>query len=170
MTTHYDILLIMRHACASYLDITLFSYMWNTNSVLLFSRARRTGKTRPDSTTRHHDYWHHLFPKFKPIHPHFPFWHTSRTAWWFVKDFVWGGALARLNQQSSPTTTNHNQQQTMTQPEETRLDSRLEQTVLQLTSDYRPDSTSSIYDAKSQEYFRYCTSLYPQDQYAAIYV
>jgi hypothetical protein len=56
----------------------------------------------------------------------------------------------------------------MTQPEETRLDSRLEQTVLQLTSGYRPDSTSSIYDAKSQEYFRYCTSLYPQDQYAKV--
>jgi hypothetical protein len=61
-----------------------------------------------------------------------------------------------------------NQQQILTQPEETLLDSQLEQTVLRITSEYRPDSSTTIYDAKSNEYFQYCTSLYPNDPYSKV--
>jgi hypothetical protein len=74
------------------------------------------------------------------------------------------GRPSRTSQQPSPPSTTTR----LTQPEETGLDSRLEQTVLRITSEYRPDSTSSIYDAKSQEYFQYCTSLYPNDPYAMV--
>ena len=73
------------------------------------------------------------------------------------------GRPSRTSQQPSPPTTTR-----LTQPEETGLDSRLEQTVLRITSEYRPDSTSSIYDAKSQEYFQYCTRLYLNDPYAMV--
>jgi hypothetical protein len=83
---------------------------------------------------------------------------------------VRGRGRPRRNQQSSPasTTTNLVNQQALTQPEETAFDSQLEQTVLQIQSEYRPDSTSTIYDAKSQEYFAYCTSLYPTNPYAKV--
>jgi hypothetical protein len=59
---------------------------------------------------------------------------------------------------------------TLRQPEQAALDSSLEQMVLRITFEYtRPDSTSSIYDAKSNEYFvQYCTSLYPNDPYAKV--
>jgi hypothetical protein len=60
------------------------------------------------------------------------------------------------------------EQQTLTQPDETAQDARLEQVVLSITNAYRPDSTSTIYDAKSQEYFGYCASLYPNDRYASV--
>jgi hypothetical protein len=56
----------------------------------------------------------------------------------------------------------------LTQPDETAQDARLEQIVLDITNEYRPDSTSTIYDAKSKEYFGYCTSLYPRDRYAMV--
>jgi hypothetical protein len=44
----------------------------------------------------------------------------------------------------------------------------LEQLVLRITNEYRPDSRSTIYDAKSNEYFQYCASLYPTDPYAKV--
>jgi hypothetical protein len=48
------------------------------------------------------------------------------------------------------------------------MDSNLEQIVLGIAQEYRPDSTSAIYDSKSNEYFGYCTSLYPNDPYAKV--
>jgi hypothetical protein len=57
---------------------------------------------------------------------------------------------------------------TMAPPEETAMDSRLEQTVLRITYEYRPDSTTTVYDSKSNKYFQYCTSFYPNDPYAKV--
>ena len=65
---------------------------------------------------------------------------------------------------STTTTT----EQVLTQPDERAMDSNLEQIVLGIAQEYRPDSTSAIYDAKSNEYFGYCTSLYPNDPYAKV--
>jgi hypothetical protein len=79
------------------------------------------------------------------------------------------GRPRRNPQQSSPAApVAIANQQTLTQPEETLLDSQLEQTVLRITSEYRPASSSTIYDAKSNEYFQYCTSCYPNDPYAKV--
>jgi hypothetical protein len=74
------------------------------------------------------------------------------------------GRPRRIQQSSSPAAPTT----TLTQPEETALDSSLDQTVLRITNEYRPDSTSTIYDSKSNEYFQYCTSLYPMDPYANV--
>jgi hypothetical protein len=60
------------------------------------------------------------------------------------------------------------EKQMLMQPDETAQDARLEQIILDITNEYRPDSTSTTYDAKSKEYFGYCTSLYPGDCYAMV--
>jgi hypothetical protein len=59
------------------------------------------------------------------------------------------GCPRRIQQSLSPAAPTT----TLTQPEETALDSSLEQMVLRITNEYRLDSTSTIYDAKVTNIF-----------------
>jgi hypothetical protein len=100
----------------------------------------------------------------QPIHPHLGTHNNNNMT---LHPLHPQGRPSRIQQQqysslpAAPTTT-------LTQPEEAALDSSLEQTVLHITNECRPDSTSTINDSKSNKYFQYCTSLYPTDPYAKV--
>jgi hypothetical protein len=108
----------------------------------------------------------------QPIHPHFGTLNSSMV----YQALRSMGSLRRFVQQQSlpatttttTTTTTTNQHMLLSQPEESALDSRLEHTILRIQTEYRPNAKSTIYDAKSNEYFRYWTSLYPHDPYAKV--
>ncbi|MGL5934762.1 MAG: hypothetical protein ACRCZI_03965, partial [Cetobacterium sp.] len=57
---------------------------------------------------------------------------------------------------------------TLVHPNENQLNSNLEQTVLHLREDLRPDNTAKAQDPKVQEYFQFCDYQYGHDPYKYI--